>query len=158
MGFMTPTPNRTAQKHERNQQPLNRAFPENVTPPEKVDSTQLRLIVDQFGTSGGETRVRRRLKAGCEGVAKRTPAPIPPSAGRKIAPAAWSVATISLAFAVFTGAGPLSASARLMVFGASPVRSAKSRTDMFTRPRAARSCAPVGWSAGFVRGMLMDSI
>lgn len=61
-----------------------------------------------------------------------------------VTPNDWRVATINLAFAVFTGAGPLLPSARLIVLGANPVRSAKSNTDMFTKPRAARNCAPVG--------------
>lgn len=75
-------------KRQRNQHSPDGTCSENVTPPQKANLTQLRLIVNHFDTSGGATRGRRRVKAGCKGVANRTPAPMSPSAGRKIAPAA----------------------------------------------------------------------
>ena len=76
----------------------------------------------------------------------------------KATPAAVSVVTNSLALAALIGAAALTDSARLIVFTASPVRSDNSRTLMFSRPRAARSWAPVGWSAGFLRGGLIINL
>lgn len=58
-------------------------------------------------------------------------------------PASSKVATSKRAFAVVMGAAALVLSAFRTVFSASPVRSARSDTDMFKSPRAARNCAPV---------------